>query len=105
MASFFRFSKSRATRTRLIAAVVALIASPIAAPANQKERLSPEFIPGEVFHYQIESHTINTVKTTTPIADPESGSRSTQTLDLFVRLDVLSPAPGSPPGATHFRVT
>jgi hypothetical protein len=106
MAPFFRFSKSRATRARLIAAtVVALIAWSISAFANQKERLAPQFIPGEIFHYQIESHTIDSVKTTTPIADPESGSRSSQTLDLLIRLDVLSPAPGSPPGATHFRVT
>lgn len=82
-----------------------MIAMPAAASANQKERLAPKFIPGEIFHYQIESHTTTTVKTTTPIADPESGSRSMQTLDLIVRLDVLSPAPGSPPGATHFRVT
>ncbi|HEX4001685.1 MAG TPA: hypothetical protein VHX36_03500 [Candidatus Acidoferrales bacterium] len=89
----------------IAAAVVALIALPMAAHANQKDHLAPDFIPGEIFHYQIESHTINTVKTTTPIADPEGGSRSTQTLDLLIRLDVLSPEPGSPPGATHFRVT
>jgi hypothetical protein len=86
-------------------AVIVLIALSAAASANQRERLFPEFIPGEIFRYQIESHTTTTVKDTTPIADPESGSRSTQTLDLLVRLDVLSPAPGSPPGATHFRVT
>lgn len=91
--------------TRRIAALVALIALSIAASANQKKHLPPKFIPGEIFHYQVESHTIDTVKTTTPIADPESGSRSSQTLNLVVRLDVLSPPPGSPPGATHFRVT
>jgi hypothetical protein len=87
------------------AAVVVLIASPIAAHANQKAHLAPDFIPGEIFHYRIESHTVTTVKTTTPITDPESGSRTTQDLDLLVRLDVLSPAPGSAPGSTHFRVT
>ncbi len=86
-------------------AVIALIALPAAASANQKERLAAKFIPGEIFHYQIESHTTTTVKTTTPIADPESGSRTTQALDLIVRLDVLSPTPGSLPGATRFRVT
>ncbi|MGA8871919.1 MAG: hypothetical protein WB460_12315 [Candidatus Acidiferrales bacterium] len=97
-------SQFRASRPRVFAVIV-LIAMPAVAFANQKERLAPKFIPGEIFHYQIESHTTTTVKTTTPIADPESGSRTTQTLDLLVRLDVLSPAPGSPPGATHFRVT
>ena len=105
MPAVFRFlSQFRGLRPLVFAAIV-LIALPTAAFANQKERLAPTFIPGEVFHYQIESHTTTTVKTTTPIADPESGSRSTQTLDLLVRLDVLSPAPGSPSGATHFRVT
>jgi len=104
MASVFSLSQFRAVRTNLTTAI-ALIALPLVASANQKARLTPQFIPGEIFHYQIESHTIDTVKTTTPIADPESGSRTTQALSLVVRLDVLSPAPGSPPGATHFRVT
>ena len=103
-AVFLSLSQFRASRPLLLAVIV-LIALPAAAFANQKERLAPKFIPGEIFHYQIESHTTTTVKTTTPIADPESGSRTTQALDLIVRLDVLSPAPGSPPGATHFRVT
>ena len=103
-AVFLSLSQFRASRPLLLAVIV-LIALPAAASANQKERLAAKFIPGEIFHYQIESHTTTTVKTTTPIADPESGSRTTQALDLIVRLDVLSPAPGSPPGATHFRVT
>ena len=97
-------SRFRASRPRVFALIL-LAALPTVAFAKQKERLTAKFIPGEIFHYQIESHTTTTVKTTTPIADPESGSRTTQALDLLVRLDVLSPAPGSPPGATHFRVT
>jgi len=105
MPAVFRFSFQFRTARPWLFAVIVLIALPAAAFANQKERLAPKFIPGEIFHYQIESHTTTTVKTTTPIADPESGSRTTQTLNLLVRLDVLSPAPGSPPGATHFRVT
>ncbi len=105
MPSVFRFPQLRAAGASLIVVIAALIALPAAAFANQKERLTPKFIPGEIFHYQIESHTTTTVKTTTPIADPESGSRTTQSLNLLIRLDVLSPAPGSPPGATHFRVT
>ncbi len=105
MPAVFRFSSQfRASRPWLLGVIV-LIALPAAAFANKKERLAPRFIPGEIFHYHIESHTTTTVKTITPIADPESGSRTTQALDLLVRLDVLSPAPGSPPGATHFRVT
>jgi hypothetical protein len=104
MASVLPFLQSRGLRLWAFAVIVP-IALPATSSANQKERLAPKFIPGEIFHYQIESHTTTTVKTTTPIADPESGSRTTQSLNLLVRLDVLSPAPGSPPGATHFRVT
>jgi len=105
MAPFFRSVRFRLALRISLAAFALAIGLPLAASPNQKERLAPQFIPGEVFHYQIESHTINTVKTSTPIADPESGSRSTQTLDLLVRLDVLSPMPGSAPGSTRFRVT
>lgn len=105
MLAVFRFSSQFRPWRSWLLAVIVLIALPTAAFAHQKEYLAPKFIPGEIFHYQIESRTTTTVKTTTPIADPESGSRTTQTLDLLVRLDVLSTAPGSPPGATHFRVT
>jgi hypothetical protein len=105
MASVFDFpTRSRALRPWLVAGV-GLIALNLAAFANQKARLTPNFTPGEIFHYQIESHTTTTVKTTTPIADPEGGSHSTQAINLLVRLDVLSPAPNAVPGATHFRVT
>lgn len=109
MAPVFRFPpRFRALHSWLIA-VAALTAWTLAAAANQKTRLVPKFIPGETLHYQIESHTATTVKTTTPIKDPEGGSRSAQTIDLLVRLDVLSPAPDAVPspasGATRFRVT
>jgi hypothetical protein len=105
MASVLRFSQFCAPRAILVAAFALLFGLPCAIAGNQKAHLTPQFIPGEIFHYQIESNTIDTVKTTSPIADPESGSRTTQSLDLLVRLDVLSPVPGSAPGATHFRVT
>jgi hypothetical protein len=84
---------------------LAIAAVALVAFASQKTHLAPRFVPGEIFHYRVESHTITTVKTTTPINDPESGSRTAQSLDLLVRLDVLSPAPGSAPGSTRMRVT
>ncbi|HUA01761.1 MAG TPA: hypothetical protein VMB02_15605 [Candidatus Aquilonibacter sp.] len=104
MASVLPFSQFRTRRPRAFA-VLLLIVLATAASANQKERLAAKFIPGEILRYQIESHTATTVKVTTPIADPEGGSRSSQTLDLLVRLEVLAPAPPAAPGATRFRVT
>jgi hypothetical protein len=105
MAAFLRSLLPFRARSLCLIAVLAFAASAFIAYGNQKARLAPNLIPGEVLHYQIESHTTTTVKTITPIADPESGSRTTQSLNLLVRLDVLSPAPGSPPGTTRFRVT
>jgi len=101
----FRFLRFGIAPASLVAAIATLLGSPLAVAGNQKTHLTPKFIPGEIFRYQIESHTVDTVKTTSPISDPESGSRTTQALDLVVRLDILSPAPGSAPGSTHFRVT
>lgn len=86
-------------------ASVLLVVFALPASGHERARLAPQFIPGEIFHYQIESHTTTAVKITTVIADPEGGSKTTQSLDLRVRLDVLSPELGSPPGTTRFRVT
>jgi hypothetical protein len=105
MVSVFRCSPQVRPFFAWLSAGVAAIVFAAAAPAGEKTRLAPKLIPGEILHYQIETHTTTIVKTTTPITDPEGGSRSTQAIDLLVRLDVLSPAPGDAPGSTHFRVT
>ena len=105
MAPVFRCAQLHGTRKAFFATIALLVLPPIALAGNEKTHLAPKFIPGEIFHYQIESHTVDTVKTTSPITDPESGSRTTQLLSLLVRLDVLSPMPGAAPGSTHFRVT
>lgn len=90
---------------RRFVALLAIFVSSLAVSAAEKTRIAPKFTPGETLRYQIESHTADSVKVTTPITDPEGGSRSSQILDLLVRLEVLAPAASSAPGATRFRVT
>jgi len=78
----------------------------LAAASGKRVRLTPKFVPGETFRYRIESRTTTTGKTTTPIANPEGGSKSSQTIHLLVRLDVLDvPPSGAGQGATRLRAT
>ena len=106
MASVSRFSEFRAVRTCLIVVVVPIVCS-LTAFANQKARLAPNFIPGEILHYQIESRATTTGKTTAPIANPEGGSQASQVIDLLVRINVLAAPPASAvvPGALRLRAT
>ncbi|MGB8540510.1 MAG: hypothetical protein WCD49_02630 [Candidatus Acidiferrales bacterium] len=84
-------------------AVVALSFS--AAPA--KVHLSMKFTPGEVLRYQIETSTTANNKMETPIDNPEAASKSTQSVSLILRLDVLNSAPanGEAPGSVRVRTT
>jgi hypothetical protein len=65
--------------------VAVLIAS-----AAERIQIHPRYKPGETLYYQIESHTASTGKTTTPIINPEGGTKFSRSVDLLVRLDVLS---------------
>ncbi|HEY6905451.1 MAG TPA: hypothetical protein VI216_14190 [Candidatus Acidoferrales bacterium] len=79
----------------------------LAAIAEQRVHLTPNLVVGEVFRYQIDFRTTTTGTTTTPLVNPEGGSRSSQTIHLLVRLDVLgaSAALPSTPGGMHIRAT
>ncbi len=59
----------------------------LAATAGVRVRFAPKFAPGEVLRYRIESRTTTTGATTTPIVNPEGGSKSTQTIHMVVRLE------------------
>jgi hypothetical protein len=84
--------------------ILALIA--LITPASQRVRLAPKFSPGESFRYRIESRTTTTGKTTSPIANPEGGSQSNQTIHLEFRLDVLDVPPAAAGStATRLRAT
>jgi hypothetical protein len=84
-------------------AIIALSLS--AAPA--KVHLSMKFTPGEVLRYQIETSTTANNKMETPIENPEAASKSTQSVSLILRLDVLytPPANGEAAGSVRVRTT
>ncbi len=71
--------------------------------------LTPNFTMGESFRYHIESQTITTGTTTTPIVNPEAASKLKQVADLEVRLDVVGVQPGTAAngtaGAARLRAT
>jgi hypothetical protein len=92
---------------RILVFSAALISFAFGAAASQKVRFTPKFFPGETLYYQIESRATTTGKTTTPIVNPEAGTRSSQTVSLLIRLDVLAPDPaaGAAPSAVRFRAT
>jgi hypothetical protein len=62
---------------------------------------------GESFRYHIESQTLTTGTTTTPIANPEAAKQLKQVADLEVRLDVVGvqPAANGTTGAARLRAT
>jgi hypothetical protein len=85
-------SQLSARNQRYILAAVACLSlialSLSAAPA--KVHLSMKFTPGEVLRYQIETSTTANNKMETPIENPEAASKSTQSVSLILRLDVLN---------------
>ena len=79
-----------------------LFAAVTAAAAAERVRLTPKFTPGQVIRYRIESGSKSTGKTTAPIANPEGGSQSSNSIHMVVRLEVLGV---SPDGSVRLRAT
>ena len=72
------------------------------AGAGHRVRFAPKFFAGQTLRYRIESRTMTTGQTTTPIANPEGGTQASLLIHVLVRLDVLD-APQA--GATRIRAT
>ncbi len=81
---------------------MALFSLALAATANVRVRLIPKFVPGEVLRYRLELRTTTTGVTTTPIVNPEGGSKSTQAIHMIVRLETRGV---STDGKVRFRAT
>jgi hypothetical protein len=75
-----------------------------AAPSAERIHLSPRFVSGETFRYQIETRTSTTGKATSPIVDPEAASKFDQTANLVVRLDVLDVKPDADGNTSRVRL-
>jgi hypothetical protein len=84
--------------------VTLLVFAALAGVASQRVRLTPHFLSGQTLRYQIDSRDVTTGQTTAPIANPEGGSHSTQTIHMLIRLDVIA-ADTSIPGAVRIRAT
>lgn len=107
MASKFSFRKHTNRFRAELCISLLLIALELGTAGAVRMHLTPRFTPGESLRYQIESNTNTTGKTTTPIANPEGGSKSTETIHLTVRLDVLGAASGAGgiPGRVRLQAT
>jgi hypothetical protein len=97
----------RNQRTFLAAVASLLVAALSLSAAPAKVHLSMKFTPGEVLRYQIETSTTANNKMETPIENPEAASKSTQSVSLILRLDVLNtpPANGVAAGSVRIRTT
>ena len=77
-------------RFTLAIGLAVLVATVYAFAAIHRVNLVPKFSPGQVMRYRIESGSKSTGKTTGPIANPEGGSQSSNSIHMVVRLEVLS---------------
>jgi len=75
-----------------------------AAP-GKRIRFAPKFARGETLRYRIESRTTTTEKMTSPILNPEGGTRSNLLIHLLVRLDVLDAPVVGHSDVARFRAT
>ncbi len=94
----FTFADRFIVRVLLILTLIVFAA--LAGVASQRIQLAPHFLPGQTLRYEINSRDLTTGHTTAPIANPEGGSHSTQTIHLLIRLDVIA-ADTSIPGAVR----
>lgn len=91
---------------RLAIPMLTIAAAVLAAPPTRRVHFSPKFFEGEMLHYQVEMRTVSTGNMTTPIANPEGETRLSQTISLFVRLEVIGYAgKGFAAGQSRLRAT
>jgi hypothetical protein len=72
---------------------LAILPLPFVAFTSQRIHLEPKWVVGQTLRYRIESRTTTTGETTTPILNPEGVTKSTETVRLVIRLDVLAAHP------------
>jgi len=89
------FYRRRAASCAVLAFAFLAIFTAQGFAARERVRIQPKFQPGESLYYRIEMHTVSTGKTTTPIINPEGGTKFSENVDLLVQLDVLPVAVSS----------
>src|ERR1700683_3007436 len=96
------------SKPSFLTTVACLMVAALSLPAApSKVHLSMRFTPGEILRYQIETSTTTNNKMEAPMENPEAASKSTQSVSLILRLDVLNapPANGVAAGSVRIRTT
>jgi hypothetical protein len=97
-------------RTLLVEPVLilafAMAGSGRGADSRHRVRIAPHFAAGQIFNYDIQLRTITTSQATGPIIDPQGQTKSQQSVNVSLRLEVLS-VTGSPGAldSTRLRAT
>lgn len=96
-------------------AALLFVFTPAHVAARERVHITPKFRPGDTLYYRIEMRTVSTGKMTTPIINPEGGTKFSENVDLLVRLEVLPVAgarasgektpPGGDDGPVRMHVT
>jgi hypothetical protein len=102
-----RFHVIAAIARLSLAILVASLTLALLAAAADRVHFRARFMPRQVLYYQVESHTVSTGTTVTPIINPEGGTKFSENVDLLVRLDLLPDlaSTGNALDAVRMRVT
>jgi hypothetical protein len=102
-----QFDRIHALACLSMAILASVLALAVMSSAADRLHLHARLMPAQSLYYQVESHTLLTGKTITPIINPEGGTKLSQNVDLLVRLDVLpsSASAANAPDAVRLRAT
>ena len=104
LAMLLAFSPAGRSQTEPAKKSVAATVGKKGASSSPKISLSPRFIPGQTFRYEIESETATDTKRSGIASDPEGPSSLVIVWNATVRVEVL-PDGGGTPGAIRLRCT
>lgn len=98
--------RSRSFLCVFFLAAIATAPSARRATANARIHFTPHFTAGQVFHYSVQMHIDSASHSSGPIVDPEGPTKAGESVNVVLRLEVLTVS-GTPaaPGPTRIRVT
>src|SRR5487761_147419 len=85
----------------LFAVALAAFSAPVS--AAKRIRFAPHFVAGQVFHYSVQMHVNSASHSTGPVLDPEGPTKVGESLNVILRLEILSVSAAS--GPARIRVT
>src|SRR5487761_1043338 len=88
----------------LFAVALAAFSAPVS--AAKRIRFAPHFVAGQVFHYSVQMHVNSASHSTGPVLDPEGPTKVGESLNVILRLEILSVSgTAAAPGPARIRVT